>query len=137
VVAIGSAGAHYVDEQHVHGRDPLEPFGPEAAGEVRRHAHLKHVGDIIVNSRIDAGTGEVAAFEELVGCHGGLGGWQSDAVLVHPSGWNVAGPIAGADQVHHQLVRWLEDLGQRRNLRVTTAAASKGDPHDRADVRDG
>lgn len=113
-VAVGRHGVHYLDEQRVDGADPLEPFGPDAAAEVRRHAGLAHVGDIVVNSRIDETTGEVAAFEELVGCHGGLGGWQSDAVLVHPSGWASPGPLVGADAVHRQLVSWLEDLGQRR-----------------------
>jgi hypothetical protein len=115
-VALGARGAHFLDLQRVEGEDPLAPFGPEAAREVRRHAHLRHVGDIVVNSRIDVGTGEVAAFEELVGCHGGLGGWQSDAVLIHPSGWAPPPALHGADMVHEQLVRWLEDLGQRADL---------------------
>jgi hypothetical protein len=116
-VAVGQWGVHYVDQGIVRGEDPLEPFGPSAAAEVRRHAHLAHVGDLVVNSRIDVATSEVAAFEELVGSHGGLGGWQSDAVLVHPSTWETPGSLVGADQVHAQLVRWLEDLGQRRNVR--------------------
>jgi hypothetical protein len=73
------------------------------------------VGDLVLNSPIDAGTEEVAAYEELVGCHGGLGGWQTEAVLVHPAEWRVADPpLVGADAVHHQLVRWLEQAGQRR-----------------------
>ena len=66
---------------------------------------------------------EVAAFEELVGCHGGLGGWQTRPLLVHPAGWTVdedlldaRGRLRGADTVHHQLVRWLERLGHRENL---------------------
>lgn len=119
-VAIGAQGVHFVDQQRVEGVDPLEPFGPYAVAEVGRHAQLPHVGDIVVNSRIDPATGEVAAFEELVGCHGGLGGWQSDAVLVHPADWTPPGALVGADAVHDQLVRWLEDLGQRAELRDTT-----------------
>jgi hypothetical protein len=105
-----------VDEGRVEGVDPLEFFGPSAVDEVRRHAALRHVGDIVVNSRIDDGTGEVAAFEELVGCHGGLGGWQGDAVLVHPAHWTAPRELVGADAVHRQLVRWLEELGQRTSL---------------------
>jgi hypothetical protein len=113
LVVVGAEGTHYLDEQRVEGLDPLEPFGPEAAREVRRHGGLAHVGDLVINSRIDAGTGEVAAFEELVGSHGGLGGWQSDAVLVHPAGWSAPEPLVGADAVHRQLVRWLDELGLR------------------------
>jgi hypothetical protein len=66
---------------------------------------------------------EVAAFEELVGCHGGLGGWQTHAMLVHPVAWQVDtdltdrhGRIYGAPNVHRQFVRWLERLGQRQHL---------------------
>ena len=66
---------------------------------------------------------EVAAFEELVGCHGGVGGWQTRPLLMHPAEWAVdadlAGPdgrIRGADRVHTQLVRWLERLGHRTGL---------------------
>ena len=65
------------------------------------------------------------AFEELVGCHGGLGGWQNRAVLLHPADWtldedlldrSVPGEavLCGAEAVHRQLVRWLERSGARR-----------------------
>jgi len=68
-----------------------------------------------VMSRIDAGTDEVAAFEELVGCHGGLGGDQTEAVLVYPAAWRVhERPISGPDAVYRQLVSWLDMLGLRR-----------------------
>ena len=116
IVALGRNGVHYLDEGWVEGLDPLLPFGPAAAGEVRRHGRLAHVGDIVLNSRVDEATGEVAAFEELVGCHGGLGGWQSDAVLIYPSEWSLPAPLVGADAVHRQLVDWLVALGQRKGL---------------------
>ena len=29
----------------------------------------------------------VAAFEELIGSHGGLGGWQTRASLLYPADW--------------------------------------------------
>ena len=104
------------------GTDPLAGFGPHAVDDVRRHDTLANVGDLVINSPIDPGTEEVAAYEELVGCHGGLGGWQTEAVLVHPAGWpHDEEPLIGADAVHRQLVRWLEALGQRRGLAVTPA----------------
>jgi uncharacterized membrane protein YvlD (DUF360 family) len=121
-IAVGASGVHYVDENRIEGTDPLEPFGPHAVDDVRRHARLTHVGDLVVNSRIDVATGEVAAFEELVGCHGGLGGWQTEAVLIHPSEWAKPDELVGADAVHAQLVRWLEDLGQRQALRERVTA---------------
>lgn len=115
-LVLGADGTRRLRDDHVEGADPLARFGPHASEELRRHDRLPHVGDILVNSRIDPSTGEVAAFEELVGCHGGLGGWQSRAVLIHPADWPIDGHLVGADAVHHQLVAWLERLGQRRQL---------------------
>jgi len=116
-VVLGTDGIRYLDDDRVEGFDPLAPFGPQAVADVKRHDTLAHVGDLVINSPIDPGTDEVAAYEELVGCHGGLGGWQSEAVLVHPAELPIeAPPLIGADAVHHQLVRWLEQLGQRRHL---------------------
>jgi uncharacterized membrane protein YvlD (DUF360 family) len=116
LLALGRGGRHLLDRDRIEGVDPLGLFGASAAEEVRRHGALAHVGDIVVNSRIDASTGEVAAFEELVGCHGGLGGWQSEAALLYPSGWSAPATLVGADAVHRQLVQWLEELGQRAHV---------------------
>jgi uncharacterized membrane protein YvlD (DUF360 family) len=115
-LVLGADGTRRLCDDHVNGTDPLAHFGQHAAADLRRYDGLPHVADVLVNSRIDVSTGEVAAFEELVGCHGGLGGWQSRAVLVHPAEWPVDGPLVGADSVHYQLVDWLERLGQRRRL---------------------
>ena len=72
--------------------------------------------DIYVNSLVDD-LGEVAAFEGLVGCHGGLGGWQDKAALVvPPSCRSREDMVVGADAMHEVLVGWLEGLGHRRDL---------------------
>jgi uncharacterized membrane protein YvlD (DUF360 family) len=116
-VVFGKNGIHYLDTGRIEGADPLGPFGPHAVADLRRHDSLPHVGDIVINSQIDISTDEVAAFEELVGCHGGLGGWQTRPVLVHPAEWPVEGTLDGADAVHRQLVHWLERVGQRAQFR--------------------
>ena len=89
--------------------------------------------DIYVNSLYDPVLDEVAAFEELVGCHGGLGGWQTRPLLVHPAEWELdpdlldeRGRLRGADTVHHQLVRWLERLGHRSQLGSPAVQAGTG-----------
>jgi len=126
-VVLGKKGIRYLRDDRVEGTDPLEDFGPQAVADVRRHDTLAHVGDLVINSPIDPGTEEVAAYEELVGCHGGLGGWQTEAVLVHPAGWLIdAPPLIGADAVHHQMVRWLEQLGQRRHLNEPETEPASG-----------
>ena len=116
-VAIGPSGEHRLREGVVIGTDPLTAFRPEAAAFLLRASSMPEAPDIAVNSLLDPVTGEVAAFEGLVGCHGGLGGWQDRAMLVWPS--DLPRPperLVGADAVHRQLVSWLEHLGHRTDL---------------------
>jgi uncharacterized membrane protein YvlD (DUF360 family) len=116
-VAIGPNGEHRLRDGAVTGTDPLTPFRPEAAAFLLRASAMPEAPDIAVNSLLDPVTGEVAAFEGLVGCHGGLGGWQDRAMLVWPS--DLPRPperLVGADAVHRQLVSWLEHLGHRTDL---------------------
>jgi uncharacterized membrane protein YvlD (DUF360 family) len=119
-VVLGRAGRRFLREDRVEGEDPLAGFGPAAAADLRRHDELPHTGDLVVNSSYDPVTQEVAAFEDLIGCHGGLGGWQDRPVLIHPAAWPVDGELTGADAVHRQLVRWLERFGDRAGPRIGT-----------------
>ncbi|WP_432949960.1 alkaline phosphatase family protein [Kribbella sp. CA-253562] len=119
-VAIGRAGVHVLRTGRIEGQDPLAPYGPMAAASMLRQAEMPHNGDLVVVSRLDEYTHEVAAFEELVGCHGGIGGWQTDAVLVHPRRWVVDEPPVGSDAVHELLIGWLDQLGQRTRPEVET-----------------
>ncbi|GAA0616472.1 nucleotide pyrophosphatase [Kribbella sandramycini] len=114
-VAIGRAGVHVLKTGRVEGEDPLERYGSFAPTSMLRQAEMPHNGDIVVVSRVDDYTQEVAAFEELVGCHGGIGGWQTQAVLVHPSRWELKDAPVGSDAVHALLIGWLEQLGQRKD----------------------
>ena len=119
-VVLGRSGRRVLADDRVEGTDPLAAFGPTAADDLRRHDLLPHVGDILINSALDPVTYDVAAFEELIGCHGGLGGWQDRPLLIHPAAWPVEDDLIGADAVHRQLVRWLERLGQRARGREPT-----------------
>ena len=76
---------------------------------------IAHVGDIAVISHFDPETQEIAAFEELIGAHGGLGGAQTRPFLLYPSDWELdLAPIMGAPMVYQQLRRWMErELGMR------------------------
>ena len=98
----------------VEGVDPLAPYGPLAARDLLAHQSVAHVGDLVLFSAYDPVTEEVAAFEELVGCHGGLGGWQTEALLVYPARFTRREPeLIGPDAVYRELVGWLSDLGLR------------------------
>jgi hypothetical protein len=71
-LAIGKMGIHFLRDGTIDGEDPLVQFGPNAARHLRREAEFANVPDILVISTVDPLTGEVPAFEELVGNHGGL-----------------------------------------------------------------
>jgi hypothetical protein len=124
-VVLGAHGRYFLDTDTVEGSDPLAAYGPMAREHIRHHDRLDGVGDLVVNSLIDSKTDEVAAFEELVGCHGGLGGWQTEAVLVHPAAWPLGNqPLKGADAVYRQLAAWLEEFGDRPRAEALPAEQS-------------
>jgi uncharacterized membrane protein YvlD (DUF360 family) len=111
-IVLGRAGTRLLDEDVVEGEDPLAPYGPNAARHVRRTDGFEHCPDLVVNSTYWHESDEVAAFEELVGSHGGLGGTQSWPFLLHPV--ELALPdaeLVGAEAVHRELRRWLVQLG--------------------------
>ncbi|MFK0217026.1 phage holin family protein [Streptomyces vinaceus] len=88
----------------------LARFGPDAARAVRRTDAFPHVADVMVNSAYDPGTGEVHAFEEQIGSHGGLGGEQGHPFLMWPT--ELSEPeadLVGAEAVHEVLRRWLRE----------------------------
>ncbi len=129
-VAFGTGGSHHLVTHEVTGTDPLEPFGDHAPEFLRRAALMKEAPDIYVNSAVDPGTDEIAAFEHLVGAHGGLGGPQDRAFLLAPTAvLNPEGPIRGGDELHRLLVSALEAAGQRRHLQPagTDVPTSEGD----------
>ena len=111
-VVIGSDGLHALQAQIVRGADPLQPFGASARWQVLQTDSYPHCADIMVNSMWDPQTEEVAAFEHLVGSHGGLGGEQTHPFLLYPSDLPApADPIRGADELHKLLRSWLAYLG--------------------------
>lgn len=122
-VVVGRDGVRYLDEEGFEGRDPLEPYGEHAATGLRRVDRMEHCGDIVAVSMLDPDTDEVAAFEELIGSHGGLGGPQTEAFILHPADWQIDEPLVGADAVYRQIRRWLADVG----IELGAAAAAAPD----------
>ncbi|MEV6052931.1 phage holin family protein [Streptomyces sp. NPDC052107] len=113
-VVLGAHGAEIplarLDDQP----GPLARFGPGAADAVRRTHSFPHTADIMVNSALDPADGEVLAFEEQIGSHGGLGGAQSRPFLLSPLELSAPADgeaeLTGAEQVHEVLRRWLGEL---------------------------
>jgi hypothetical protein len=111
-LAVGKNGTRFLDEDRLEGEDPLAPFGPNAAAHLRRTDGFPHCADLMVNSTLWPEFGEVAAFEELVGSHGGMGGTQSYPFVLHPA--ELAWPedeVLGAERVHRIFRAWLAQLG--------------------------
>ena len=95
----------------------MAPFGPHAAGMLLAAAMMDRAPDLYVNSLVDPDTQEVAAFEPLVGSHGGLGGWQDRGfVMAPPQLIDPKDAIVGGVDLHRHLVGALERLGHRTQL---------------------
>lgn len=121
-LVLGARGEHRLGPSEVHGEDPLAPFGPNAARHVARTDGFAHCPDVLVNSTWWPDSEEVAAFEELVGSHGGLGGPQAHAFVLAPAEWPwPAGDVVGAEAVHRVLCGWLADLGHESYAEAVAA----------------
>lgn len=107
-VVIGADGRNYLAEERVEGEDPLQGFGARATQHLIREDTFPNCPDILVNSFYNVATNEVAAFEELIGCHGGMGGYQTQPFLLHPVELPAGKePLVGAADVHHLMKSWV------------------------------
>jgi uncharacterized membrane protein YvlD (DUF360 family) len=97
-IALGKNGQRNLHTNQVTGSDPLKMYGDpdHRAAQVRRVADFPHVGDIMILSTVYP-DGTVAAMEELIGSHGGMGGEQTDSFLLHPADMIVPATSNSAD----------------------------------------
>ncbi|MGX5186627.1 alkaline phosphatase family protein [Streptomyces avermitilis] len=113
-LVLGAHGAEIpvdaLDDEHP---GPLADFGPGAADAVRRTHSFPHTADIMVNSWYDPAEGEVLAFEEQIGSHGGLGGAQGRPFLLSPVAFSApvddGTELVGAEHLHRVFRRWLRE----------------------------
>ena len=121
-VAIGHAGRRDLLTGAVEGVDPLVGFGDHAPAMLATATSMERAPELYVNSAVDSDTMEVAAFEPLVGCHGGLGGWQDRGFVLAPSHlFTPSAPITGGEELHRHLIGILTVLGHRTDLQRSTA----------------
>ncbi|GCE76865.1 alkaline phosphatase family protein [Cellulomonas biazotea] len=124
LVAIGPRGLVLLEQDDAapEGEDPLAPYGPRGGPDLVRAARLAHTGDLLLVSEVSS-AGHVHAFEGQVGSHGGIGGQQNRALLLHPVDCPLDDDLCedvgserllvGAEAVHAQLLRWATAAGLR------------------------
>jgi uncharacterized membrane protein YvlD (DUF360 family) len=106
-LVLGPAGVRHLAGGEIEGEDPLAGFSSTAAKHLARTDGFAHVADIMVGSFYDPVRDEGCAFEELISFHGGLGGPQTRAFILHPESLPVPSePILGAAAVHELLSGW-------------------------------
>ncbi|HET9346961.1 MAG TPA: phage holin family protein [Candidatus Limnocylindrales bacterium] len=111
-VAFGPNGTRFLDENRVEGEDPTTIFGPNTASSLTREDAMTHAPDLLLLSQFNPDLGEVAAFEELIGSHGGLGGPQTEPFILHPVEWELDEPVPlGAPAIYRNIRRWLSSIG--------------------------
>ncbi len=132
-VVFGHDGLRYLDDDVVEGDDPTTLFGPHTAMSLKRIDAMEHAPDLLLISEYNPELGEVAAFEELIGSHGGLGGPQTQPFILHPSDWTLDEEVPlGAPAVYRNLRRWLESidihLGSQPATPPAAVPAAPADP---------
>jgi len=111
-VVFGPKGTRFLDEDKVEGEDPTELFGPHTIMSLKREDAMVHAPDLLLLSQYDPELGEVAAFEELIGSHGGLGGPQTEPFILHPTEWTLDEEVPlGAPTIYRNIRRWLSSIG--------------------------
>lgn len=125
-----SGGINYVDAGVVEGNfDPLASFGANAALHVKRESSFTDCPDIIVNTKFDPQTEELAGFENQVSHHGGLGGPQNRPFVLYPATLPYDGkPVIWATGLYKLLRGWREQAQHMDNgagASVETNAAAQ------------
>jgi uncharacterized membrane protein YvlD (DUF360 family) len=106
-VVLGARGTLELANGRIEGGDPVAQFGPRALEGLRRVDAMRDCGDLVIVSQFDPASGEVAAFESQIGSHGGIGGKQTEAFILHPAEWRLDAPVVGAVTLHERIRHWL------------------------------
>ncbi|NLG49059.1 MAG: alkaline phosphatase family protein [Chloroflexi bacterium] len=100
VVILSKEGNITLDEDYqasraytVEGQDPLAalPNSRETAAQLNRVARFAHSGDLMLIGSYDPTLDSVCCFEQFWACHGGIGGPQESAFMLHNNAthWNL------------------------------------------------
>lgn len=100
-LVLSAKGKYYLSDDKVDGENPLNNFEENTPRHLRRMDTFNNAPDLLIMSMYDPQKDEVAAFEELIGSHGGLGGNQSHPFILYPVEWSLnEEKIVGAEKLH-------------------------------------
>jgi hypothetical protein len=112
---VGPQGRFDLTAGQLGASDSLADYGPRAAENLLHLEGFPNVGDLVLLGAVDRVSGEITGFEELVGSHGGLGGWQGEPFILCPETLQLTeGPLVGAPAVYRQLKAWQAQLQSAR-----------------------
>jgi hypothetical protein len=115
-VVIGGSGEVTLSDGSVTGTSPLAVYDDPGLTltQIRRHHTFTHNPDLLIMGRWDPESGEVPAFEELIGSHGGIGGEQTEPFVLFPSDLEYpdGAEVLGAGSLHHVLKSWTPSSNQ-------------------------
>jgi hypothetical protein len=114
-LVLGAHGRRDLSAGQPDGSNPLAVYGLRAAENLRRLEGFPNAGDLILLGAVEHVTGEVTAFEELIGSHGGLGGWQTEPFILCPAYMRLTDhPPMGAPALYRQLIVWRAQLQREK-----------------------
>jgi hypothetical protein len=109
-IAIGRSGFYSLRDDQVHGENPLEGYSPNLPCLLRRASGFRNTPDLLVIGRYWEAANEIAAFENLVSSHGGIGGNQTVPFVLSPVELDLGdSPIVGASALHRVFKRWVSN----------------------------
>ena len=109
-IVFGVDGIRYLDSNQIEGQDPLKNYGENAHHHLKKLIKQPHCGDLVINSKYDPFSHEAPAFEDLLGHHGGLGGFQTHAFVGFPAILSTPREIIDAEKMHQVLKSWQAEL---------------------------
>ena len=125
-LAYGKNGSRNLTTGEIAGEDPLHNYGPEEtrAAQLSYLSAFPEGGDLVLFSTVYP-DGTVAAFEELIGSHGGMGGQQNDAFIFHPANVEIPDNIQNSSEVYHVLKNRREQNAEAVSITESAEDSSK------------
>lgn len=109
-VVINAEGMYYLLQMNYEGKNPLAIYEESAAFQIRKLFNYTNTGDIVIQSKYDPLSDQIPAFENLLAHHGGIGGDQTLAFVMHPEKFVFEKKITDATEMHKQLKKWQKQL---------------------------